>query len=196
MANHGTKQVDMGRIHHASSAWKQEGEAFDSMVRHASNLGDHSQKIDRLMLNVLFPSVLAILAGASVAIQQVLNANLRMALKSAAWSGFVSYFVGVACMALLALALRDPIPSLAVAGRIPWWAYSGGLFGAIFIGLAIFLVPQLGAATFIVLIVTGQMLASVMCDHFGWLGLAQRSIDLPRLIGIALLIGGCVLIRR
>jgi bacterial/archaeal transporter family-2 protein len=40
------------------------------------------------------------------------------------------------------------------------------------------------------------MLASVMFDHFGWLGLAQRPIDLPRLIGIALLIGGCVLIRR
>jgi bacterial/archaeal transporter family-2 protein len=108
----------------------------------------------------------------------------------------VSYFVGVACMALFALALRDPIPSVAAVRRGTWWAYSGGLFGAIFIGLAIFLVPQLGAATFIVLLVTGQMLASVMFDHFGWLGLAQRSIDLPRLIGIALLIGGCVVIRR
>jgi transporter family-2 protein len=159
-------------------------------------ISDDSQKSDRLMLNALFPSVLAVLAGASVTIQQVLNADLRMALNSAAWSGFVSYFVGVACMALFALALRDPIPSVAVAGRIPWWAYSGGLFGAIFIGLAIFLVPQFGAATFIVLLVTGQMLASVMFDHFGWLGLAQRSIDLPRLIGIALLIGGCVVMRR
>jgi len=99
-------------------------------------------------------------------------------------------------MALLALALRDPIPSVAVAERIPWWAYSGGLFGAIFIGLAIILVPQLGAATLIVLLVTGQMLAAVMFDHFGWLGLAQRPIDLPRLAGIAFLIGGCVLIRR
>jgi transporter family-2 protein len=36
----------------------------------------------------------------------------------------------------------------------------------------------------------------VTFDHFGWLGLAQRSIDLPRLIGVALLIGGVVLIRR
>lgn len=148
------------------------------------------------MYHVLFPAILAVLAGASVTIQQVLNANLRTALNSAAWSGFMSYFVGVACMALLAIALRDPIPSAAVAGRIPWWAYSGGLFGAIFIGVAIFLVPKLGAATFLVLIVTGQMLASVMFDHFGWLGLAQRPIDLPRLIGIALLIGGCLLIRR
>ena len=154
------------------------------------------RKIDRLMPNLLLPSILAVLAGASVAIQQVLNANLRTTLNSAAWSGFVSYFVGVTCMALLALALHDPIPVVALTRRIPWWACSGGLFGAIFIGLAIFLVPKLGAATFVVLLVTGQMLASVTFDHFGWLGLAQRSIDLPRLIGLALLIGGCVLIRR
>jgi bacterial/archaeal transporter family-2 protein len=152
--------------------------------------------IGRLMPNLLLLSVLAVLAGVSVAIQQVLNANLRAALNSAAWSGFLSYAVGVACMALLALALRDPIPSVAAAVRVPWWEYSGGLFGAIFIGLAIYLVPQLGAATFIVLLVTGQMVASVTFDHFGWLGLAQRPIDLPRLVGIALLIGGCVLIRR
>ncbi|UFN47557.1 DMT family transporter [Roseomonas sp. OT10] len=145
-----------------------------------------------LALSVL----LAIGAGVSIVVQQVLNSNLRTALNSAAWSGFVSYFVGVACMALLALALRDPLPSAGVAARIPWWAWSGGLFGAIFIGLSILLVPQLGAATFLALLVTGQMLAAVTFDHFGWLGLAQRPVDLPRLLGVALLIGGVVLIRR
>ena len=140
--------------------------------------------------------LLAIAAGASIVVQQVLNSNLRAALGSAAWSGFTSYLVGVVCMALLALALRDPLPSAGVAARIPWWAWSGGLFGAIFIGLAILLVPKLGAATFIALLVTGQMLASVAFDHFGWLGLAQRPIDVSRLIGVALLIAGVVLIRR
>ena len=83
-----------------------------------------------------------------------------------------------------------------MAAPIPWWAWSGGLFGAIFIGLGIFLVPQLGAAAFIALLVTGQMLASVAFDHFGWMGLAQRPVDLPRLAGVALLIGGVLLIRR
>ena len=80
---------------------------------------ENFQTIDRLMLNVLFLSILAVLAGVSVAIQQVLNANLRTALNSGAWSGFVSYLIGVACMALLAFALRDPIPSVAMEGRIP-----------------------------------------------------------------------------
>ena len=148
------------------------------------------------MPGLALPVLLAIGAGVSIVVQQVLNSNLRTALNSAAWSGFMSYFVGVVCMALLALALRDPVPSAGVAARIPWWAWSGGLFGAIFIGLAILLVPQLGAATFIALLVTGQMLASVAFDHFGWLGLAQRPIDVSRLIGVALLIGGVVLIRR
>lgn len=70
------------------------------------------------------------------------------------------------------------------------------MLGAIFIGLAIHLVPQLGAATFIALLVTGEMLASVGFDHVGWMGLVQRPLDGPRVIGVALLIGGVVLIRR
>ncbi len=145
---------------------------------------------------LLIASALAVFAGISVVTQQILNANLRGALASAAWSGFASYFVGLACMAVLALTLRDPPPAAGVLLRVPWWAWSGGLFGAIFIGLAIVLVPQLGAATFIVLVVAGQMLASVALDHFGWLGLERRPVDVSRSVGIALLIGGVVLIRR
>lgn len=79
---------------------------------------------------------------------------------------------------------------------MPWWAWSGGVFGALFIGLATVLVPQLGAAAFIALLVAGQMLASIAFDHFGWMGLAQRPLDGSRLIGVALLVGGVVLIRR
>src|SRR5947209_7651326 len=117
----------------------------------ASYLGPHSHALSGgvTMLELALSILLAVVAGVSVMIQQVLNANLRVALGSAAWSGFVSYFVGVVCMALLALALRDPLPSAGMMTRIPWWAWSGGVFGAIFIGLAIVLVPQLGAATFI-----------------------------------------------
>jgi transporter family-2 protein len=118
------------------------------------------------MLKLALPTILAVAAGISLVTQQALNANLRAALNSAAWSGFMSYLVGVVCMVALALLLRDPIPSAATAARIPWFAWSGGLFGAIFIGLAIFLIPQLGAATFFVLLVAGQMLGSIVFDHF------------------------------
>jgi len=148
------------------------------------------------MHTIVLPIALAFAGGISIVIQQALNANLRTALDSAVWSGFTSYLVGLLCMTVLVIALREPIPSAGVIGRIPWWAWSGGMFGAIFIAFAIYLVPVLGAATFISLLIAGQMIASITFDHFGWLGLAQRTIDLPRLIGAGLLIAGVVLIRR
>ena len=148
------------------------------------------------MFNLALPSALALVAGISVVIQQVLNANLRVELNSAVWSGFMSYLVGVLCMVALAMMLREPIPSATAIARIPWWAWSGGLFGAVFIGLSILVAHQLGAAALIALLVTGQMIASIVIDQFGWLGLTQKPVDLPRLIGVGLLIGGVVLIRR
>lgn len=147
------------------------------------------------MLKLAFPMILAAAAGISLVVQQALNANLRAALNSAAWSGFVSYFIGVICMAALALVLQDPVPSAATAARIPWFAWSGGLFGAIFIGLGIFLVPQLGAATFFALLIAGQMLGSIAFDHFGLLGVPVHPISAVRIAGAALLVGGVVLIR-
>lgn len=147
-------------------------------------------------MNSIIATVLAVLAGGSIVLQQTLNSNLRVTLNSTAWAGFTSYFVGLVCMAMLAVTTRDSIPAAGIAARAPWWAWSGGLFGAIFIGLSILLVPRLGAATFIALLVAGQMLASVSFDHFGVLGLAQRSIDGPKLLGVAFLVAGVVLIRR
>ena len=147
------------------------------------------------MLKLAFPMVLAVAAGIGVVVQQALNANLRTALDSAAWSGFMSYLIGVICMVVLALLLQDPIPSLTTASRIPWFAWSGGLFGAIFIGLGIFLVPQLGAATFFALLIAGQMLGSIAFDHFSMLGVPLHPVSAIRVAGAALLVGGVVLIR-
>ena len=147
------------------------------------------------MFNFALPIILAVGAGISVIVQQALNANLRAALGSAAWSGFTSYLVGTICMVLLALALRDPVPSAAMAARVPWWAWSGGLFGAIFIALAILLIPKIGAATFVALLVTGQMLAALTLDHFGLLGVPVQPATLVRMAGAGFLILGVVLIR-
>jgi transporter family-2 protein len=108
----------------------------------------------------------------------------------------MSYFLGVICMLGLAIVLRDPVPSAATIARVPLWAASGGIFGAIFIGLSIITIPKLGGAAYIALLVTGQMMAALAVDHFGWLGVPERHVDVPRVLGVALLVGGVVLIRR
>lgn len=143
----------------------------------------------------LLSCLFAVLAGCSVAFQQVLNANLRASLGSPWWAGSVSYFVGL--MAMLVVAFIAPGPRLCQIGPTDsnWISWTGGIFGAIFIGIAILMIPRLGAATTLALIVVGQMLGSLAFDHFGLLGLAQHSASPTRLAGAACLVAGVVLIR-
>jgi transporter family-2 protein len=77
----------------------------------------------------------------------------------------------------------------------PWWTWSGGVLGGVFILLMILLLPSLGAATLIALVVAGQMAAAITLDHFGAFGLASHPVSLSRLAGAALLIAGVVLIK-
>ena len=85
-------------------------------------------------------AALAIGAGISFVMQQAVNADLRAALGSAAWAGFVSYLGGTLCMLALAIALREAVPPGAAIARSNWWAWSGGFFGAIYIAVSILLV--------------------------------------------------------
>lgn len=145
----------------------------------------------------LLSSLLVVGAGISVSLQQVLNASLRLQLGSPWWAGFVSYFVGCMVMLVTALLLSGPTLSLAGLWATPgaWVSWSGGLFGAIFIAIAILMMPKLGAAYVLGLIVVGQMLGSLLFDHLGLLGLPQQPLTLLRALGGVLLIAGVLLVR-
>jgi len=137
----------------------------------------------------------ALCAGISASVQQVLNANLRSALNSPAWAGLVSYVGGLLTMIVVLVVMREQVPSWKMVSATPWWAWSGGLLGGIFILLMILLLPSMGATTLIALVVAGQMCAAVIMDHFGAFGLAPHPVSIPRLAGIALVIAGVVLIK-
>lgn len=147
-------------------------------------------------MNWTFLIGLSVLAGVSIAVQQALNANLKAEINSALWSGFMSYLTGFLCTTVFLVIMREPWPAVATIVRVPLWAWFGGIFGAIYIALSIYLIPQIGVATFMALLIFGQMVASVTFDHFGVLGIAQRSFDLWRAAGVCLLVGGVVLIQR
>jgi len=139
--------------------------------------------------------LLAITAGASVAFQQVLNANLRLQIDSPWWAAAISYLVGLLCTLTLALIMPGPKISDVLHSGGHWLSWAGGIFGASFIAITILMVPKLGAATTISLIVVGQMLLSLLMDHFGMLGLPVQPVSLVKLAGAACLILGVILIR-
>ena len=134
-------------------------------------------------------------AGISVAVQQVLNGSLRASLNSPAWAGFASYLGGLITMVVVLLAMREQMPSWKLVTATPWWAWSGGILGGVFILLVILLLPSLGAATLLALVVAGQMSAAVVMDHFGAFGLTTHHVSVSRLLGVALVIAGVALIK-
>jgi len=146
------------------------------------------------LVNVGF-YLLAVGAGLSLVFQQVVNANLRAEIGSPWWAGFISYLGGTVAMLTMILIIREPLISGSTAGRSSWISWTGGAFGAIYIVIAILMLPRLGAATVVALIIAGQMVGALTFDHFGLLGVPQHTATIVRLAGAALLILGVVLIR-
>jgi transporter family-2 protein len=145
----------------------------------------------------LFLSLYLLAAGAGVSFvfQQAVNANLRAEIGSPWWAGFISYLGGTLAMFAVIIALREPWLTGQSIGRTSWMSWTGGIFGAIYIAISILLLPRLGAALVVALIVVGQMLGALVFDHFALLGVPENPISLTRLAGAALLIAGVVLIR-
>jgi bacterial/archaeal transporter family-2 protein len=135
----------------------------------------------------------ALAAGAMLPIQFGINAQLAEWIGGSVRAAFVSFVVGaVALLGAVALAARG-WPDR--AGEAPWWVWTGGLLGAFYVLGSIVTAPKLGAATLVALILAGQAVASLLVDHFGWVGFDEQPITLLRVAGIALLAGGVALVR-
>ncbi|MCX9153589.1 DMT family transporter [Pseudomonas sp. TB1-B1] len=138
---------------------------------------------------------LALIAGAVVPFQSAINANLGRGLGHPLWATLASLLVSIIVLLPVIIALRLPLPSLAFITQAPLWMWAGGAFGVCFISLALMLLPKLGASGFIALALAGQMLASLLLDHFGLFGLAQRQLTTPRVVGALLLMAAVALIQ-
>lgn len=141
-------------------------------------------------------ALLAVGAGSGLPLQAAVNVQLRQAIGSPVRASLASFIVGTALLFALSLASREPWPAVATLTRAPWWVWTGGLLGAVFIFSTIVVVPRLGAAFAFALIVAGQMTASIAIDQFGLFGVQQASVSPGRLAGAALLVCGVVLIRK
>ena len=140
--------------------------------------------------------LLALAAGVLLPVQAGLNAQLRSALGSPVAAALVSFLVGTAGLATVAVLLRTPLPlgrAWAVTGP---WQWSGGLIGAVYVLAAIVLAPRLGAATLIAAVVAGQMITSLVLDQYGLVGFPVHALTPVRFLGAALVIAGVILIQR
>ena len=138
--------------------------------------------------------LIAFLVGAGLVIQVGLNMAVSRALGGAVYGTLANFLIGTTAIAVFMLLTRQSWPAREAFASVPAWAWLGGLFGALYVGVATFAGPRLGALLLLALTVAGQMLASVIVDHFGLLGFPQHPVSLGRVVGIVLLISGIWLV--
>ena len=144
---------------------------------------------------VLIPILLVFIAGGLVALQAPTNAMLAKAGGSAILAALISFSVGT--VALLAVwAASGNRPGTAAFAGLPWYAWIGGLYGAVFVAVAAYAAPKIGVASLITIGIAGQIAMALWLDHVGAMGLPREPIGLGRVMGAVLVIAGVVLVRR
>jgi len=143
----------------------------------------------------LLPLIIALLAGAAVPFQAGSNAALGRLLGHPLWATLVSLGVSVLMVIPALLVMRAPLPQVGALAQAPWWAWFGGVAGVAYITAALMLTPRLGAAGFIVCVIAGQVLSSLLIDQWGLMGLAQRPVNGLRLAGVGLIVLGMFVVQ-
>ncbi|KAG2428735.1 hypothetical protein HXX76_011438 [Chlamydomonas incerta] len=137
------------------------------------------------------------LAGALLATQSGVNSTLGAAVGKS-FAAVVSFAVGLGALLVFfaidtaALGHKGPTPEGAAAA--PWWTWVGGFLGAWYVAVVIIFAPVLGAGTLMSLFVCCQLATAVLLDSMGWVGFKKRPLHWARLVGLALMLGGVVLV--
>ena len=140
---------------------------------------------------------IAILLGVVLTTQVATNTQLGKALDNNFIPASVNMAIGLVATCLLTWAVTREWPAREMVRAAPWYSWvAGGLLGTTYLTGNILLAPKLGAGTLVGLVVTGQILFSVLLDHFGWIGFEQHPASVARLIGCGLMVAGVFLISK
>ena len=125
--------------------------------------------LDRIEANSL--SIMAVLfgffAGAIVGVQRALNGQINESTHQSFTTSLLNFIMGTTFLVFFLgigmLINRAEIVSLPAG---PWWMYTGGTIGVIYIAFTSTIVQHLGVLTFTLISVGGQLVGSLLIDFY------------------------------
>jgi len=143
----------------------------------------------------LFAASFLFFVGSLLAVQAAANVQLSRAVGSP--FGASTLQLGIGAVLLLALtAMAGALGAFGSLDDAAPWHLVGGVGSAVYITAGILLFPRLGAIVAVGLFVAGQMLASLLLDSFGWLGVQREPLDAAAAAGTGAVVVGVLLVVR
>lgn len=146
-------------------------------------------------MNTIAYALLAAGAGVCIALQAAANSKFRQNLNQPIVATFLSICGTFITAMVFILLTRPTIPASDSFRQTQWWNWIGGPLGAMIVLAGASLTSHLGAAAFIALVVGGQLLCSLLLDHFALMGLEQQLLTPGRVLGALLVVLGVLCIK-
>lgn len=145
------------------------------------------------MMNNL--SLLAFSAGAAIAIQAAMNAQLGVLLKSSMLGTSMAFLFASLFTVSAMLLTTKQYPQLIEVKSVPLYLwFSGGALSAFGVGVFYYLIPKMGVGSMMSYALTGQILIAIIASHFGWFDQPLKPINIKIIAGVISLVAGIVLI--
>lgn len=132
-------------------------------------------------------------AGVLTAVQSGANAQLVRSLERPWIVAVVVSLVTTSCFLAALLVMRQPLPDTGRIAAAPWWAWTGGICGALYVTGTLLFAQRLGAGAFTGITVTAGIVASLVLDHYGLVGFEQHAASVWRILGALLMVAGVAL---
>jgi bacterial/archaeal transporter family-2 protein len=136
----------------------------------------------------------ALIGGAFIPIQVALNTLLRRYIGEPMQVTFVSYLAGTLTALFICFIARYPLPSATALTQTSWWMWAGGCLGTLYVWSTIVATLRIGATLTLALTFAGQMVAALVLDHYGAIGLAKYPASPVRIAGVVIVFLGVSLI--
>lgn len=110
---------------------------------------------------MILPIIFAFTAGLLVILSRQVNGRLSLS-STPLISSFWNHCVGFVFLSIVGLAIGGLIP--ANIAEMPWWIYTGGAIGVVFVASGSWLITHIGAVNSTLLVIAGQMVFGVIFD--------------------------------
>jgi len=135
--------------------------------------------------------LLALIAGIATPTQTSINNRLRQRVGSPYITSLISFSVATLCFVVLLLVNGGGLGiPFATINEHPWWIWTGGVFGVLIVVPTTIALPKIGSAKMVMLLSFGQIMTSLIVDHFGIFDALQISFGLSRALGAIVVIYG------
>ena len=145
-------------------------------------------------MNQIAILLVMVFAGSLIALQGSTNSALGKYLTHPLQAAVFSFGSGFIILCFACVLLKTGFPSLEKLQGAPKSILIGGVLGSVFVSSVIFSVPKIGVASVVLAALCGQVIFSLILDHFGAFGMPKINLDFKRCLGALLVISGLILI--